>query len=47
MGPQIIIQILSLLICPLFEWLSQEAKKTDTPIDDITVAILKELLCKK
>jgi len=47
MDPKITTRILFFLICPLLEWLSQEAKKADTPIDDITVAILRGLLCKK
>jgi len=47
MDPKITVQIISLVICPLLGWLSQEAKKTDTPIDDTVVAILRELLCKK
>ena len=47
MDPKIVIQILSLLICPLLEWLGAEAKKTETPVDDKAVAILAEILCKK
>ena len=47
MDPKIIIQIVTLLVCPLLEWLEQEAKKTETPIDDKTVAILSEILCKR
>ena len=47
MDPKIIIQIIRLIICPLLEWLDQEAKKTETPVDDKAVAILAEILCKK
>jgi len=47
MDPKIIIQIISLIICPLLKWLDQEAKKTETPVDDKAVAILAEILCKK
>ena len=47
MNPKIAIQIIALVICPLLEWLSIEAEKTDTPVDDQVVAILAEILCKE
>jgi len=47
MDPKIAIQIIALVICPLLEWLEQEAKKTETPVDDKAVAVLAEILCKK
>jgi len=47
MDPKIAIQIIALMVCPLLEWLGQEAKKTETPIDDKVVLILAEILCKK
>lgn len=47
MDPRFVIYILRLVLCnPQFlAWLKEQAKKTDTPIDDTAVALIEVLLC--
>lgn len=47
MDPKYALELVSIFICPLLGWLAEEAKKTETPIDDKTVAFLKLILCDK
>jgi hypothetical protein len=48
MTPEMIVTILRLILCnpQMLEWLEAEAQKTDTPVDDTILAILKLALCK-
>ncbi len=42
--PDIILGVIRVILQELLPWLEEEAKKTDTPIDDKAVQILKKLL---
>ncbi|MBW2672666.1 MAG: hypothetical protein JRD89_04510 [Deltaproteobacteria bacterium] len=44
MRTEIILRIVKLILADLIPWLKMEAKKTDTPIDDMAVEILARLL---
>ena len=47
MKPALIIYILRLILCDpaILAWLKEQAKKTDSPIDDYMVEIIESLLC--
>jgi hypothetical protein len=47
MKAEIIIQILRLILCnnEMMAWLEEQAAKTNTPVDDVMVGVLKLLLC--
>ena len=46
MKPTLIVYILRLILCDpaTLAWLKEQAKKTDSPIDDYTVEIIEALL---
>lgn len=47
MKAEVIVQILRLILCnqEMLAWLEEQAAKTNTPIDDMMVGVLKLLLC--
>ena len=49
LDPAIIVYILRLVLCNdrILIWLKEQAKKTETPLDDISVTIIEMLLCSK
>ena len=42
--PDIILGVIRAILTQLMPWLEEEAKKTETPIDDNIVRVLKMLL---
>lgn len=45
----IVIKILQAILCDptIMAWLEAEAKKTETPIDDMALTMIKMMLCPK
>lgn len=41
LGPQVILNLVGMILKPLLPWLKEQAKKSETPLDDWAVEFLE------